>query len=95
MTKQESEYVFSKLFHKETVPMTDSLKVADVFGKRHKNIIQAVKELDCSEEFRRLNFQPSYYLNEQNKRQPKFNMTQDGFTFLVMGFRGKKAAEFN
>ncbi len=94
MTKQEPEYVFSKLFHKETVPMTDSLKVADVFGKRHKNIIQAVKELDCSEEFRRLNFQPSYYLNEQNKRQPKFNMTQDGFTFLVMGFRGKKAAEF-
>ena len=74
--------------------MTDSLKVADVFGKRHKNIIQAVKELDCSEEFRRLNFQPSYYLNEQIKRQPKFNMTQDGFTFLVMGFRGKKAAEF-
>ena len=93
MTKQEPEYVFSKLFHKETVPMTDTLKVAEVFGKRHKNIIQAVKELDCSNEFRRLNFQPSYYLNEQNKRQPKFNMTQDGFTFLVMGFRGKKAAE--
>ena len=94
MTKQEPEYVFSKLFHKETVPMTDTLKVAEVFGKRHKNIIQAVKELDCSNEFRRLNFQPSYYLNEQNKRQRKFNMTQDGFTFLVMGFRGKKAAEF-
>ena len=94
MTKQEPEYVFSKLFHKETVPMTDTLKVAEVFGKRHKNIIPAVKELDCSNEFRRLNFQPSYYLNEQNKRQPKFNMTQDGFTFLVMGFRGKKAAEF-
>ena len=94
MTKQEPEYVFSKLFHKETVPMTDTLKVAEVFGKRHKNIIQAVKELDCSNAFRRLNFQPSYYLNEQNKRQPKFNMTQDGFTFLVMGFRGKKAAEF-
>lgn len=86
--------VFPKLFHEETIAMTDSLKVADVFGKRHKNIIQAVKELDCSEEFRRLNFQPSYYLNEQNKRQPKFNMTQDGFTFLVMGFRGKKAAAF-
>lgn len=89
-----AEYVFPKLFHKETIAMTDTLKVAEVFGKRHKNIIQAVKELDCSEEFRRLNFQPSYYLNEQNKRQPKFNMTQDGFTFLVMGFRGKKAAEF-
>lgn len=86
--------VFPKLFHEETIAMTDSLKVADVFGKRHDNILQALKNLDCSEEFRLLNFQASYYLNEQNKRQPKFNMTQDGFTFLVMGFRGKKAAEF-
>jgi len=94
MTKQEPEYVFSKLFHSETIAMTDTLKVAEVFGKRHDNIIQTVKNLDCSDEFRLLNFQASYYLNEQNKRQPKFNMTQDGFTFLVMGFRGKKAAEF-
>lgn len=93
-TATDANTVFPKLFHSETIAMTDSLKVAEVFGKRHKNIIQAVKELDCSEEFRRLNFQPSYYLNEQNKKQPKFNMTQDGFTFLVMGFRGKKAAAF-
>ena len=86
--------VFPKLFHEETTAMTDTLKVAEVFGKRHDNIIQTVKNLDCSDEFRLLNFQASYYLNEQNKRQPKFNMTQDGFTFLVMGFRGKKAAAF-
>lgn len=86
--------VFPKLFHSETIAMTDTLKVAEVFGKRHDNIIQTVKNLDCSDEFRLLNFQASYYLNEQNKRQPKFNMTQEGFTFLVMGFRGKKAAAF-
>lgn len=71
MTKQEPEYVFSKLFHKETVPMTDMLKVAEVFGKRHDNIIQSIKNLDCSDEFRRLNFQESYYLNE----------TRDSITF--------------
>ena len=81
MTKQEPEYVFSKLFHSETIAMTDTLKVAEVFGKRHDNIIQTVKNLDCSDEFRLLNFQASYYLNEQNKRQSKFNMTQDGITF--------------
>lgn len=34
-----------------------------------------------TKQFRRLNFQPSYYLNEQNKRQPKFNMTQGSITF--------------
>lgn len=90
----ELNAVFPKLFHQETVAMTDSLKVAEVFGKRHDNILQALKNLDCSDEFRLLNFQESFYLNEQGKRQPKVNMTQDGFTFLVMGFRGKKAATF-
>ena len=44
--------VFPKLFHSETIAMTDTLKVAEVFGKRHDNIIQTVKNLDCSDEFR-------------------------------------------
>ena len=86
--------VFPKLFHKETVPMTDSLKVADVFGKRHDNILQALKNLDCSEEFNALNFKVVKYTDEKGEKRPKVLMTQDGFTFLVMGFRGKKAAEF-
>ena len=94
MTKQEPEYVFSKLFHKETVPMTDTLKVAEVFGKRHDNILQALKNLDCSEEFNALNFKAVKYTDEKGEKRPKVLMTQDGFTFLVMGFRGKKAAEF-
>lgn len=94
MTKQEPEYVFSKLFHKETLPMTDTLKVAEVFGKRHDNILQALKNLDCSEEFNALNFKVVKYTDEKGEKRPKVLMTQDGFTFLVMGFRGKKAAEF-
>ncbi|MCK3657064.1 hypothetical protein A4G19_15495 [Pasteurellaceae bacterium Macca] len=90
----EHQAVIAHLFRQELTAMTDSRKVAEVFGKQHKNILQAIENLDCSTEFRRLNFQQSYYLNEQNKRQPMVRMTQDGFTFLVMGFRGKKAAEF-
>lgn len=39
-----AEYVFPKLFHKETVAMTDSLKVAEVFGKRHDNVLKALKK---------------------------------------------------
>lgn len=74
--------------------MTDSLKVADVFGKRHDNILQALKNLDCSEEFNALNFKVVKYTDEKGEKRPKVLMTQDGFTFLVMGFRGKKAAEF-
>ena len=32
-------------------------------------------------------------MNEQNKQQPMFFLTKDAFVFLVMGYRGKKAAE--
>ena len=34
------------------------------------------------------------YTNLQGHRQACFNMTRDGFVFLVMGYRGKKAASF-
>ena len=65
-----------------------------MFDKRHDNILADVRNLDCSVEFRLLNFQESSYINEQGKRQPCVAMTRDGFTFLVMGYRGKKAARF-
>ena len=73
---------------------TDSLKVAEYFHKRHKNIIQSIEILECSEEFRELNFQPSSYKSKQNKKMPMYRITRDGFVFLVMGFTGKKAAAF-
>lgn len=72
----------------------NSLMVARIFDKRHDNVVRDVKNLDCSEEFRLLNFEESTYLNEQNKKQPCYDMTRDGFVFLVMGYRGKKAAQF-
>ncbi|OOF56368.1 hypothetical protein BKK56_03490 [Rodentibacter genomosp. 2] len=56
-TNQELlEAVFPKVFHKETVAMTDSLKVDQYFGKRHDNLLQNIKNLGCSEEFNALNF---------------------------------------
>ena len=86
-----AEYVFPKLFHKETVAMTDSLKVAEVFGKRHDNVL---KKINCSKQFNALHFKAVKYTDEKGEKRPKVLMTQDGFTFLVMGFTGKKAAEF-
>lgn len=71
-----------------------SLVVAELFCKRHDNVLQDVRNLDCSEEFRLLNFQESAYKNEQGKRQPCYAMTRDGLVFLIMGYRGKRAAQF-
>ena len=89
-----AEYVFPKLFHKETVAMTDSLKVAEVFGKRHDIVLKALKKINCSKQFNALHFKAVKYTDEKGEKRPKVLMTQDGFTFLVMGFTGKKAAEF-
>lgn len=72
----------------------DSLFVAKFFKKRHDNVIRDIENLDCSNEFRLLNFEVSSYKNEQGKKQPCYCMTRDGFVFLAMGYRGKKAAYF-
>ena len=72
----------------------DSLFVAQAFEKRHDNVLKDIRELDCSDTFRLLNFEESSYRNAQGKTQPVYCMTRDGFVFLAMGYRGKKAAEF-
>ena len=38
-------------------PVTTSNKIANVFGKQHKSVLRAIENLDCSSEFRRLNFE--------------------------------------
>lgn len=72
----------------------DSLFVAECFEKRHDNVLKDIRELDCSDEFRLLNYEESSYRNAQGKKQPCYYMTRDGFVFLAMGYRGKKAAQF-
>lgn len=75
-------------------PMTSSRKVAETFGKEHKNVLRDIENLDCSAGFTKLNFERSSYKDKSGKRNPEYIMTKDGFTFLVMGYRGKKAARF-
>lgn len=75
-------------------PMTTSLMVADRFGKLHKNVTQAIRRLECSDEFNRLNFQPVEYTDDKGECRPMYNITRDGFMFLGMGFTGKEAAQW-
>ena len=73
---------------------TTSLNIAQVFGRQHKNVLDAIKRLDCSEEFARLNFKPGSYADANNQNRPLYDITRHGFTFLVMGFTGKEAARW-
>jgi len=74
--------------------IVSSRYIAQVFSKEHKDVLRAIQNCSCSEEFGRRNFKQSSYKNEQNKKQPEVLLTKDGFTFIVMGFTGKKAAQF-
>ena len=58
------------------------------------NVLKDIRELNCSDEFRLLNFEQSNYLNEQNHKQPLYYLTRDGFTILAMGYTGEKAMRF-
>ncbi len=75
-------------------PVTDSLLVAKAFGKQHKDVLHKLKNIGCSADFTERNFTLCFKNNElqNNKPQPFYEMTKDGFMFLVMGFTGKKAA---
>ncbi|BAE74014.1 hypothetical phage protein [Sodalis glossinidius str. 'morsitans'] len=74
--------------------VTTSLDVAEYFQKRHDDVLKKLRALDCSADFSARNFAGAEYTDEQNKPRPMFEMTKDGFVFLVMGFTGKKAAAF-
>lgn len=78
--------------------ITTTEDVAIYFGKQHHHVVQKLESLDCSKEFTIRNF------SRMVKNKPigsgaerevvYYEMTKDGFVFLVMGFTGKKAAAF-
>ncbi|THF83727.1 Rha family transcriptional regulator [Cohnella fermenti] len=74
--------------------VTDSLRIAETFSKQHFHVIRDIESLECSEGFRASNFGLSSYRSVQNRKLPKYLITQDGFAFLVMGYTGKEAARF-
>lgn len=82
------------VFIENNRPVTDSLTVAETFGKRHDRVLQDIRDLDCSEEFNLHNFVEVEYTDSRNRTYPKYLITKDGFSFLVMGYTGKEAARF-
>ena len=80
--------------NKQEVTVVSSLDIAETFEKRHDDVLKSIRNLECSEEFRLRNFAESSYTNSQNKKQPMYYVTRDGFTLLAMGYTGEKAMKF-
>ena len=74
--------------------LTNSLLVAEKFGKKHYHVIDSIKNLLNSHEKSGQFFVSSTYVDDSGKSNPMFVMNRDGFTLLAMGFTGEKALQF-
>jgi Rha family phage regulatory protein len=86
-----SNLVFTNNSGKE---VTTSLIVSAVFGKDHDKVIRDIQSLHCSKEFNTANFGVISYQDSMNRVRQAYELTKDGFSFLVMGYTGDKAGEF-
>lgn len=73
--------------------VTTSIAIAEFFGKQHHHVVQKIEALECSERFLTSNFSQVKFEHRGNTYNA-YQITKNGFVFLVMGFTGKKAAAF-
>ena len=83
----------------EGVARVDSLFVAATFEKGHRHVLRDIARIieprsGLSENFIHDNFILSTYKDARGRKLPRYLLTRDGFTMLVMGYTGAKAMHF-
>ncbi|MBT2579185.1 ORF6C domain-containing protein [Bacillus sp. ISL-8] len=74
--------------------VTDSLTVANMFGKRHDNVMADIRnQMEyAGQEFSLLNFKESNY-ESRGKKYSKFDLTEEAFTLVVFGYNTREAVQ--
>ncbi|MFZ7336940.1 Rha family transcriptional regulator [Comamonas jiangduensis] len=77
---------------------TTSNQIAEHFGKQHKDVLRAIRNLrnTVDADFYERNFALIQIVTDlgvgRTRQDPAYRITRDGFVFLAMGFTGKEAA---
>ena len=73
-----------------------SLMIAEKFEKNHADVLRAIRDQMAvlPEDFTASNFAVSNYKDSTGRTLPMFELTRDGFSFIVMGFTGEKAVQW-
>jgi len=89
------------VYYADDIPKTNSLILSRVFDKQHKNVLRAIKntidnlqDIEGGKEFNKLNFEPVNYLDNKGEQRIMYEMTEQGFSYVALGFTGKKADKF-
>ena len=74
--------------------VVSTLEIAERFGKNHKDLLESIRARTAENSALLEMLHLTEYTTSQNKKLPMYLMNRDGFSFLVMGFTGKKADEW-
>lgn len=61
-----------------------SKEIAELCGKEHKNVMRDIKVI--SEELGQPIFEPSSYINNQNREQPMYLLNKENTLLLISGY---------
>ena len=84
------------VYSKNGKPTTKSTTIAKIFDKKHKHILDIIDNKLKSNnksiaDFSAMNFIQTEYLSENGQIYREYEMTEDGFNFIALGFTGEKA----
>ena len=71
-------------------PVASSREVAKRFGKEHKHVLAAIRQILVAENSATIFFHETAF-EYRGQRFPEYLMNREGFALLAMGFTGKEA----
>lgn len=83
------------VFFENNQALTTSLKIAEVFEKRHDRVLRTIESAKSSLPkigAAKNAIIPATYVDAQGKTRPMYLLNRDGCTFVVMKFTGEKAS---
>lgn len=79
----------------EGQPLTNSVLVAEKFGKRHCDLIKAIRNLTTQNFVVKNMFVETTYLSGKQQEQPMYIMNRDGFTLWLWASPDKRHSNSN
>ncbi len=74
-------------------PVASSREIAKRFGKEHKHVLSAIRQILVAENSATKFFHETTF-EYRGQKFPEYLMNRDGFSLLAMGFTGKEAVQW-